>query len=308
MTSTMTSRPRHTSSAATSSWRHPWLDEDAEVTAPLLLPSAHRAAPPAPGPQPRPRTALRTALVALALVLLAGTAGGAYLLGATSTSAATPADQAAGAPVDGGPELLEANGNPLDAAVADQVRLVYTALQRGDLGSIRVAYGAAGSDDGLDTEPHLRDAEVRAQLLAALRTHPIHDDHGYDYRAGAYGLEFNQAIGPLGAGLGRIIGPWSTTVASIPASSTPSTTPRASSSKTKTAPKTTAKAASKTSSASSYPYQPLGQVTRLPGESTASCVNRGGTNAECGVEKCGTPGETPAQRAEEAACRRRLGI
>jgi hypothetical protein len=58
----------------------------------------------------------------------------------------------------------------------------------------------------------------------------------------------------------------------------------------------------------SYPYQPLGQVTRQPGESTTSCVNRGGTNAECGVEKCGTPGETAAQRAEEAACRRRLGI
>lgn len=306
MTGTMTSGPRHASPTATSSWRHPRLEEDAEVTSPLLLPPAHQALPTTQTVTVRrPRSGLRAALVALAMVLLAG---GAYVLWATSTSAAAPANPAASEQVVDGPQLLEADGNPLDSAVADQVRTVYTALQRSDLDSIRVAYGAAGSDDGLNAEPHLRDANVRTQLLAALRTHPTHDNNGYDYRTGAYGLEFNQALGPLGAGLGRITGPWSATPASTPPTAAPSAPRRASTPAIKTAPKTSAKTAPTSSPASSYPYQPLGQATRQPGESTASCVNRGGTNAECGVEKCGTPGETAAQRAEEAACRRRLGI
>jgi hypothetical protein len=306
MTSTMTSRPRHASSPLTT--LHVSHQGDAEVTAPLLLPTAHRAAPQVAQAEPRRAHPGLWAAVLVVAVLLAGTAGGAYLLGAARTSAMAGTAAAPTAAAADGPELLEADGNPLDSAVADQVRAVYTALQGGDLGFIRVAYGAAGSDDGLDTEPHLRDAAVRTQLLAALRTHPTHDGSGYDYRSGLYGLQFNQAVGPLGAGLGRITGPWTATPAASTPSASPSATHAASPSKAKAAPKTTAKTAAKTSSVSSYPDQPLGQVTRQPGESTESCVNRGGSNAECGVEKCGTPGETAAQRAQEAACRKRLGI
>ncbi|WP_157647051.1 hypothetical protein [Actinomycetospora chiangmaiensis] len=141
--------------------------------------------------------------------------------GSTPTTVAVRASTASVAP---GPQLVDTAGRTVEDATAAQVRVVYTALQQNDIDALRRSEGGAGSDDGLTSFPDLTSSAVRNHLLDALRTRPIHDGNGYRYRSSGYALQFEQAVGPLGAGLGTISGPWTTaTATSQPTIATSST-------------------------------------------------------------------------------------
>jgi hypothetical protein len=234
MTSTITA-PRH---ARLEAEPRPW-SRDA-VTEPVPLQVRFHHPDPPRASRPGPLRWIGAGVLATGLLL--GTGAGAYALGhhdatpAPVAAAATPAAlptttvrPTTGA-VTAGPQLVDTAGRPVEDATAAQVRVVYTALQHNDIEALKRSEGAAGSDDGLTSFPHLTNASTRNRLLGALQTRPVRNGNSYRYRAGGYALEFQQAHGPLGTGLSSISGPWTaasstspTTTASHSTTSAPNT-------------------------------------------------------------------------------------
>jgi len=191
---------------------------------------------PAPAPRRSRAAAARFAVVITAGVLaLAVTATTAFVLvgrGTVATgpvAAATPAaPTVVAAPVVvpaasvPGPALVDTNGDPVDPELAAAVTRVYAALDAADLESVRRAYSAAGSDDWHTSEPHLRSAAVRADIIAALRARPSAHD-GYMYAAGGYVVQFGQGDQYARPGLLTIRGPWTYEVTTAPVYPEPTT-------------------------------------------------------------------------------------
>lgn len=171
--------------------------------------------------------------MAVLVALLGSTAVLAYETGRrsvvpTATPVSVPADPVATpAQAVPGPVLVDGDGTPLPADIAKSVRIVYTAMDAGDLDPVHAAYSAAGSDDWIATEQHLANAAIRNDVLAALRTTPVHDGTTYTWSADGTDVEFGwSSLGAgTGAGLLSIAGPWieDTGETSAAGTSTPTT-------------------------------------------------------------------------------------
>lgn len=129
------------------------------------------------------RRAVAAAAVLVALALpacaaqrpVAGSAapGGGVQVRAVATAGSTPV-----APPIAEPTTVDSAGAPLSAEHAAVVRSVHAALAAGDLAALEDLHVG---DDWADQAVLLRRAQVRADVLQVLRTHPVNLGEGYLY-------------------------------------------------------------------------------------------------------------------------------
>lgn len=278
---------------------------DRTVPIPIPIPMPIPVAPAAPRPSSRGATAplvVTIGATVLALLFMATTAVVLVTRGsapaapvvATAPAASAPVTVPVAAPVaasEPGPELVDTAGDAVDPEFAAVVTRVYRAVEANDLESVRKAYSAGGSDDWFTSEPHLRSAQVRSRVLAALRERPSAHD-GYLYAAGnGYVVQFGQVDRYAPPGLLRIQGPW--TNAARPAEQDPDVPTYAASAPVSAAPGSSGgqdcAAGTVEDPTEGYPCRDLG---------SGHGVMRDGTAGAHGLRPCPTGTTVPADPDE----------